>query len=118
MRFPRGSLALRRDDAPNPHDAVLTRVVEAVRRENPDLEVTGLLVEEGPASALIHEGAGAELLVVGSHGLTVTDRLFIGSVSREILSRPPCPVAVIRPKAHPRAHRTATGTATGKVGEK
>jgi nucleotide-binding universal stress UspA family protein len=114
MQFPAGLLADRFAHAPNPHQAVLARVVDAVRQENPDLEVTGLLVEEASASALIHEAAGAELLVVGSHGLTVADRLFIGSVSREILSRPPCPVAVIRPKAHPRAVRPAAPT----VGEK
>lgn len=117
MQFPREWLALRLTDLPNPHAAVLARVIEAVQLENPDLEVTGLLMEQGPAPALIREAAGAELLVVGSHGLTTSDRLFIGSVSREILSRPPCPVAVIRPRPHPRASRTATRPATPSGGD-
>ena len=40
----------------------------------------------------------ADLLVVGSRGLSTAQRLFLGSVSTELVNRAPCPVLVVRPK--------------------
>jgi len=79
------------------HDSLLQGVVGRVRRENPTLSVSAVLAEGHPGEVLAREAQGGELLVVGSHGWTLMDRFFIGSVSREIISRPPCPVAVVRP---------------------
>jgi nucleotide-binding universal stress UspA family protein len=81
-----------------PHDAVLKRIVGEVRAAHPGLDVQGVLVQGHPAEVLARQAAGEELLVVGSHGRTATDRFFIGSVSREMLTRPVCPVAVVRPR--------------------
>jgi nucleotide-binding universal stress UspA family protein len=78
--------------------AVMQAALAKLRVENPGLEVEGVLAEEYPSSALTRAANGAELLVVGSHGRTAVDRFFVGSVSREVLSRPPCPVAVVRPR--------------------
>ena len=69
-----------------------------LRAENSDLEVEGVLAEEYLSPALTRGASGAELLVVGSHGRNAMDRYLVGSVSREVLSRPPCPVAVLRPR--------------------
>jgi nucleotide-binding universal stress UspA family protein len=78
-------------------DDVLESTVQTLRGANPDLAVHGVLARGEPAEVLTREARGEEILVVGSHGYTVMDRFFIGSVSREILTRPPCPVAVVRP---------------------
>jgi nucleotide-binding universal stress UspA family protein len=86
------------DEARRTQDSVLKDVVATLRAENPDLAIEGVLAEEFPSPALTREASGAELLVVGSHGRTARDRYFVGSVSREVLSRPPCPVAVVRPR--------------------
>jgi len=80
------------------HEALLERVLEVARAANPDLEIRGTLVQGDPSDVLLQEAADAELLVVGSHGWTTTDRLFLGSVSRAIISRPPCAVAIVRPR--------------------
>jgi nucleotide-binding universal stress UspA family protein len=54
------------------------------------------LCEGAPAAALIAEARGADLIVVGSRGRGALRSLLLGSVSRTLLHRAPCPVAVIR----------------------
>ena len=80
------------------HDVVLDRALTELRAGHPELEVRGVLAEGEPADVLVREATGEELLVVGSHGWTVMDRFFLGSISRQVLTRPPCPVAVVRPR--------------------
>ncbi|WP_210481214.1 universal stress protein [Naasia sp. SYSU D00948] len=79
------------------HDVILSRAVDELRIAAPDVVIRGVLAEGEPAEVLAREAEHEELLVVGSHGWTVMDRFFLGSISREILTRPPCPVAVVRP---------------------
>jgi nucleotide-binding universal stress UspA family protein len=64
----------------------LAGILERLRAEHTDLDIRG-------------EAAGQEILVVGAHRRTAEERLFLGSTSREILARPPCPVAVVRARA-------------------
>lgn len=77
--------------------AVMDTALEKLRAAHPGLDIEGVLAEEHPSLALARNATGAELLVVGTHGRAAVDRFFVGSVSREILARPPCPVAVVRP---------------------
>ncbi|NUT51492.1 MAG: universal stress protein [Saccharothrix sp.] len=48
---------------------------------------------------LLDFSAGASLLVVGSHGKGAVRRAVLGSVSRVVIDRAACPVAVLPPKA-------------------
>ncbi len=48
---------------------------------------------------------GAELVFVGSHGLTGLERLVLGSVSERIVREAHCPVMVVRPVTYPRVVR-------------
>jgi nucleotide-binding universal stress UspA family protein len=80
------------------HDVVLDRVLIELRAGHPEVDIRGVLAEGEPADVLVREATGEELLVVGSHSWTVMDRFFLGSISREVLSRPACPVAVVRPR--------------------
>ncbi len=41
---------------------------------------------------------GADLLVVGSRGLSTAKRILLGSVSTALVTHAPCPVLVVRPK--------------------
>lgn len=61
-------------------------------------EDTGSVVVEGyPTGALLGqvEASGCDLLVMGKHGASVADELFLGSVSRHLLAEAPCDVLVV-----------------------
>ncbi|WP_255512659.1 universal stress protein [Kribbella steppae] len=70
----------------------------------PAIDVRTKLVHGHPAQALIDSSAGAELVVVGSHGRGGFAGMLLGSVSQAVLQHAACPVAVVRP------HRTASIT--------
>ena len=56
------------------------------------------LVEGDPAEVLIRvaEEVGADLLVVGSRGLSAIERFAMGSVSHKVLNNAPCTALVVR----------------------
>jgi len=56
-----------------------------------------------PTSALLDEAEhwGADLIILGSHDYNVFERLWLGSVSRDIMSNAKCSVEIARnPKSH------------------
>ncbi len=68
------------------------------------VDTTGVTVERKlmtcpAAQALIHEGKGAALLVVGSRGRGGFSGLLLGSVSLQAAHHAPCPVVIVRPAA-------------------
>jgi len=44
---------------------------------------------------------GADLIIVGSHGMTGIERMLIGSTSEHIVREAHCTVEVARPKSYP-----------------
>lgn len=76
----------------------LSRVVDDARTRHPHLRFAPLLAHDEPVSALVRAGEGASLVVVGSHSLSMIDRALFTSVSRGVLERPACPVAIVRPR--------------------
>jgi nucleotide-binding universal stress UspA family protein len=67
------------------------------RKQYPGVDVVEKSIAGEPAKVLIDESAGAELLVVGSHGRGGFGGLLLGSVSHAALHHAHCPVAVLRP---------------------
>ncbi len=58
-------------------------------------------VREGDLPAVIVDEAkewSADLIVVASHGRSGIERLLLGSVSQQVVSRAPCSVEIVRPK--------------------
>ena len=57
------------------------------------------VLREGPTVAEIldaAQGLGADLIVMGTHGRTGLGRLFLGSVTEEVLRKAPCPVLTLK----------------------
>lgn len=73
--------------------AVLDQAVDA--EDTTGVTVERKLVPGTGAYALIHEGKGAALLVVGSRGRGGFGGLLLGSVSQQAAHHAPCPVVII-----------------------
>lgn len=77
-----------------------TALVEAaaadVTKRHPDLDVVGEVALGLPADALLAAAEDATLLVAGSHGHGGFAGVLLGSVSRSLAARTPCPLLVVR----------------------
>jgi nucleotide-binding universal stress UspA family protein len=49
-----------------------------------------------PAKAIINQAADFETVVIGSHGGSLAERLFVGNVAQTVFRRSPVPVTVVR----------------------
>jgi len=54
------------------------------------------LVEGDAGDVLVSESAGADLVVVGSHGRSGIKAALLGSVSRHVVEHAACPVVVVK----------------------
>lgn len=75
---------------------LLSSTVADVARRYPAVEVTTRAVHDGAARALLHYGANAALLVVGSRGRGGISGAVLGSVSQDVVRAADCPVLVVR----------------------
>jgi nucleotide-binding universal stress UspA family protein len=88
-------VALQTSEAQEAERVLTTAVERAVTEETKDVEVEKVTVEDSPANAIIEQSKDAQLIVVGSHGKGFIKRLFLGSVSRQVLSDADRPVVVV-----------------------
>ncbi|WP_323192560.1 universal stress protein [Halostella sp. PRR32] len=49
-----------------------------------------------PVRAILNRADDFDLIVIGSHGGSVADRLFVGNVAQKVFRRSPVPVVVVR----------------------
>jgi len=91
------------DDGSDPTDPtdsdrlVLSEAAAGLAEEYPDLEVGLELSGVLPVDALLNASLNARLLVVGTHGRHGVAKVWLGSVSHELLLAMPCPVVVVKP---------------------
>ena len=69
---------------------------DEVYAEHPDVPVQRLLLRGHPATMLLDQAKGADLLVVGSHGHGGFISALLGSVSQHCVHHATCPVVVVR----------------------
>jgi nucleotide-binding universal stress UspA family protein len=69
---------------------------------HPDVTVSTVVERSHPSRVLLEHAHGARLLVVGTRGRGGFAGLLLGSVSRAMVHRAPCPVAVVPPPGGPR----------------
>lgn len=75
---------------------VLAELLAGWGDKYPEVDVQRLVVRDRPARVLVKQSAGAQLVVVGSHGCGGAAGLVLGSVSHAVLHRAECPVAIVR----------------------
>ncbi|MET9617660.1 universal stress protein [Kitasatospora indigofera] len=74
----------------------LARQEALLRAELPGIEVSAAHVPDAAPAVLEAAGRTASMLVLGSRGLGPIRGFLIGSVSRQVLGRAGCPVALVR----------------------
>jgi len=89
------SVAIRLADPARVAQRALTVAIATARTRYPDVAIAGEVVEGDPARVLIHASAGADLLVLGSHGHSRMFHAVIGSVAEMCIRLSHCPVLVI-----------------------
>jgi nucleotide-binding universal stress UspA family protein len=88
---------------------LFAEAMESKRVLFPAIDVQTKLVHGHPAQALIDSSAGAELVVVGSHGRGGFAGMLLGSVSQAVMQHAACPVAVVRPHRTPSVRPSSAG---------
>ena len=77
-------------------EQVLSRAVAEVVAEAGDVPIRQRLMHQQARSALVDAARGAQLLVVGSHGVGTLPGLHLGSIASYCVHHSPCPVLVFR----------------------
>jgi nucleotide-binding universal stress UspA family protein len=80
---------------PERQSRALGRLAAVARRADPEVAVDSVLRQGPVVASLIELAAPASLLVLGRPHRRPGSRALFGSVSRGVLAKPPCPVAVI-----------------------
>lgn len=73
--------------------------VSAELAADPSVAVTPRVLQGHPAEVLVGASAGADMLVVGSHGHGGFLGMLIGSVTKHVTAHARCPVLVVRTTA-------------------
>lgn len=66
--------------------------------EDKTLKISGEVIQGSPGQVIVEEAEkwGADLIVMGSRGLSVWNRLVLGSVSNAVLHHAKCSVEIVR----------------------
>ncbi|HEY9763897.1 MAG TPA: universal stress protein [Trichocoleus sp.] len=88
-----------------PVDITYQQIEEALQTHKPNLPDAQILIEVAlgdPAEELVRLANihGADLIILGSRGLTGLNRILQGSVSSQVLEDAPCSVMVIKPRVN------------------
>jgi len=72
--------------------------LEQIRPLDPKISVRHVLLQGDPATEIVHfaRDAGADLIVMGTHGRTGEERLLMGSVAERVLRDASCSVLVVK----------------------
>ncbi len=83
----------------NEAEQQLGRFAEDLRGRG--LEVEALVREGYPATVIVEEAASleADLLVIGTHGLSGLKHMLLGSIAERVVQKAPCPVLTVKSNA-------------------
>ena len=87
----------KRIDLSEEEERLVAETVSGLSEKYPDVVVTEVYRRGDPVRQLVQASAEASLVVVGSRGRRLLSSTLLGSVSRAVVERAGCPVAVVRP---------------------
>lgn len=78
----------------------LQNAAESLKKKNPELSISTAAINGSPKDVILNEAEkwGADLIVVGSHGLGTIGRFLLGSVSQAIALHAHSSVLIVRKK--------------------
>jgi nucleotide-binding universal stress UspA family protein len=88
-------------------DRLRGEIREFVRAAAPGAVCVDVVVDDGPAAARILEHARAsraDVIVMGTHGLSGFEHFMVGSVTEKVLRKANCPVLTVPPRAQATSH--------------
>lgn len=81
----------------------VSRAKSTLNERLPDLNanLTAEVLSGSPAQQIVRQAEAweADLVVVGSHGYGLLERVFLGSVSDHVANHAPCSVLIVRPRS-------------------
>ena len=80
------------------HAKVLTKAVEKAQSLKPNLDISPKIMEGRPSETIVQvaEEEKFDLIVMGSRGLSGIKKIFLGSVSNEVVNHSTCPVLIVK----------------------
>jgi nucleotide-binding universal stress UspA family protein len=76
-------------------EAALSQVLADGRRARPEIPIAGDVIHSAASRALLDASDTASMVVVGTRGHSGVGEVFLGSVSKAVLHKAHCPVAVV-----------------------
>ncbi|ELY98136.1 universal stress protein [Natrialba asiatica] len=76
--------------------AVFGRAREIATAADSDAELDTVVELGHPVRAIIDRADDYDTVVIGSHGGSVSDSLYVGNVAKKVVNRSPVPVVVVR----------------------
>ena len=91
------SLALEDDVAQAARDRAkpVIETADAIAAEY-DVQINTKVLVGHPARAIVNEATDYDTVIIGSHGGTLAERLFVGNIAEKVFRRSPVPVTVVR----------------------
>lgn len=83
------------DDSVADAESALGRIVDSARAAHPDVPIEGEIYSGAAERGLIDASSSASMVVVGTRGHTAVGEVLLGSVSKAVLQKAHCPIAVI-----------------------
>ncbi|AEH35862.1 universal stress protein [Halopiger xanaduensis] len=77
-------------------DVIFDRAREIAADADSDVTLDTEIELGHPVRAIINRADDYETVVIGTHGGTVADRVFVGNVAERVVRRSPVPVVVVR----------------------
>ncbi|MBI2807935.1 MAG: universal stress protein [Planctomycetes bacterium] len=91
--------------------------LHAIKAPTTTVALEHRLIDGDPANVIVETAAeaGADVIVMGTHGRTGFTRLIMGSVAEEVLRKAPCPVLTVRGTVDVKATEPARTPETAQV---